>query len=95
MKLSPPSSLYLRRFCLNESPAHRANMADLDGDKVDDPRDSVAFTQVEFLVSEAEPSIDLAIARRGPATRIVVPDVRRGVVRTRGKAIADRVSRGF
>ena len=33
MKLSPPSSLYLRRFCLNESPAHRANMADLDGDK--------------------------------------------------------------
>ena len=36
--------------------------------EVDDPRDSVAFTQVEFLVSEAEPSIDLAIARRGPAT---------------------------
>ena len=36
--------------------------------EVDDPRDSVAFTQVEFLVSEADPSIDLAIARRGPAT---------------------------
>ena len=34
----------------------------------EDTRDLVAFTQVEFLVSEAEPEITISVARRGPAT---------------------------
>ena len=36
--------------------------------ETEDSRDLVAFTQVEFLVSEAEDHIDIQIARRGPAT---------------------------